>query len=79
MNGKIDTIRLRVLHTQCLTVGEIAKAMNINPKKVEAKLKELGYTPLYTKDKPEPDKLLSGIKKEPAQAATCTSSREKKN
>lgn len=78
MKCQIDTIRLRVLHTQCLTVREIAKAMNTTPEKVEAKLKELGYTPRYAKYMSEPDKLLAEIKKEPAPSANGTSSRGKK-
>lgn len=73
MNGKFDTIRLRALHTKCLSVCEIAEAMGTVPTIIEMELKKLGYTPIYTKDKPEPDKLLSEIKKSlyrrpPAQA-----------
>ena len=79
MNGKFDTIRLRALHTKCMTVDEIAEAMNTTSAIVEANLKVLGYTPRYTRDKPEPDKLLAKIRKEPAPSANGTSSREKKN
>lgn len=78
MNGKIDTIRLRVLHTQYLTVNEIAEKMNTTPARIEMELIQLGYKPRRTRDKPEPYKLLAEKRKEPAQAATCTSSREKK-
>lgn len=53
---KIDTIRLRVLHTKCMTVAEIAKEMEISFDRAESALLEMGYAPIYTKDKPEPYK-----------------------
>lgn len=70
----IDTIRLRALHTKCLSVRQIARAMRLKQSQVEEELKKLGYTPRYDEFKSEPDKLLAEIKKEPASAATDTDS-----
>ncbi|MCM1328391.1 MAG: hypothetical protein NC253_03035 [Ruminococcus sp.] len=50
----IDTLRLRALHTACMTVGEIAKAMKIKPSDAAVELEKMGYKPIYKKDKPEP-------------------------
>lgn len=70
----MDTIRLRALHTKCLSVRQIARVMRVKQFEVEFELKKMGYTPRYDELKKEPDKLLAEIKKEPAQAATCTDS-----
>ena len=70
----MDTIRLRALHTKCLSVRQIARIMRVKQTEVEAELKKMGYTPRYDEFKKEPDKLLGEIKKEPAQAAPCTDS-----
>lgn len=51
-NG-IDTLRLRALHTACMTVDEIADKMNITVDDVEYELKKMGYTPLYKRDMQE--------------------------
>lgn len=53
MNRKIDTLRLRVLHTKCMTVSEIAEAMGASPDDVADKLRELGYAPIFKRDVPE--------------------------
>lgn len=53
MSRKIDTLRLRVLHTKCMTVSEIAEAMKASPKDVADCLNQMGYTPLYERDVPE--------------------------
>lgn len=54
----IDTLRLRDLHTKCMTVDEIAAEMGITVSEVEYKLKEMGYKPIYEKDVPEPSKFV---------------------
>lgn len=51
---EIDTLRLRVLHTKCMTVAEIAEAMGIEVSEVEWQLKQMGYKPIYEKEVPEP-------------------------
>ena len=53
MNPKIDTLRLRVLHTKCMTVYEIAEAMGASPENVADCLNQMGYTPIYERDVPE--------------------------
>lgn len=53
MNRKIDTLRLRVLHTKCMTVSEIAEAMGASPDDVADRLRELGYAPIFKRDVPE--------------------------
>lgn len=49
----IDTLRLRVLHTKRLTIGEIAREMDTSPGIIEAELKKLGYTPIYRREASE--------------------------
>lgn len=74
----MDTIRLRALHTKCLTVRQIAKIMGEKPSTVEKTLKTMGYKPRYKAEfEKEQDKLLSEIRKEPAQAGTHASSKGK--
>lgn len=51
-NG-IDTLRLRALHTACMTVDEIAEKMGVTVENVEYELKKMGYTPLYKRNTPE--------------------------
>lgn len=51
---EIDTIRLRELHTACMTVDEIAEKMGVEVSRVIYELEYLGYKPIYEKDKPEP-------------------------
>ena len=52
-SNSIDTLRLRALHTACMTVDEIADKMSITVKNVEYELKKMGYTPLYKRDMQE--------------------------
>lgn len=52
-SNSIDTLRLRVLHTACMTVDEIADKMNITVENVEYELKKMGYTPIYKRDMQE--------------------------
>ncbi len=56
----IDTIRLRALQTACMTVTEIADKLNSTPNAVEEALKNMGYTPLYSKPDVEPNEFVSG-------------------
>ncbi len=56
----LDTIRLRVLHTACMTVTEIADKLNSTPNAVEEALKNMGYTPIYSKPDVEPNEFVSG-------------------
>lgn len=55
----IDTLRLRVLHTACYTVDEIAEKMGITVSEVEYELKKMGYKPIYEKDVPELSRFVS--------------------
>ncbi len=55
----IDTIRLRVLHTACMTVTEIADELNSSPNAVEEALKTMGYKPIYSKPKVEPNSFVA--------------------
>ncbi len=50
----IDTLKMRELHTACMTVDEIAEKMGIDVSRVIYELEYLGYKPIYEKDKPEP-------------------------
>ncbi len=61
----LDTIRLRVLHTACMTVTEIADKLNSTPNAVEEALKNMGYTPIYSKPDVEPNEFVSGRKDAP--------------
>ncbi len=54
----IDTIRLRVLHTACMTVTDIAETLNSTPNAVEAALKSMGYVPIYSKPAVEPNEFI---------------------
>lgn len=52
-SNSIDTLRLRALHTACMTVNEIADKMNTAVENVEYELKKMGYTPIYKRDMEE--------------------------
>lgn len=54
----IDSIRLRVLHTACMTVTEIADKLKSTPNAVEEALKNMGYTPIYSKLGVEPNEFV---------------------
>lgn len=56
----LDTIKLRVLHTACMTVDEIAVELNSTPNAVEEALKDMGYTPIYSKPEVEPNSFVTG-------------------
>lgn len=76
MNRKIDTLRLRVLHTKCMTVSEIAEAMGTSPEEVADKLRELGYAPIFKRDVPEKNTYIN--KEENTMARGQKTSPEKK-
>ena len=52
-SNSIDTLRLRALHTACMTVDEIADKMNIAVENAEYELKKMGYTPIYKREMQE--------------------------
>lgn len=64
----IDTQRLRVLHTKCMTVADIARTMKITASEVEESLNEMGYKPIYVKDNPEPNEFVLKQKKRSEKA-----------
>ena len=59
---KEDQARLRVLHTKCMTVKEIAKEMQKPQGWIRAALEDMGYKPIETREKPESE-FLKGSKK----------------
>lgn len=64
----IDTLRLRALHTKCMTVAEIAETIGVTVSEVEYELREMGYKPIYERDIPEPCKAVTKIKKRSEKA-----------
>lgn len=56
---KEDQARLRVLHTKCMTVKEIAKEMQKPQGWIRTALEDMGYKPIESREKPESEFLLN--------------------
>lgn len=75
----IDTIRLRALHTKCLSVCDIADKLGTTPAIVEAELAKLGIKPNDpTSFKVEPNEIISEHNKKnaPETVAAVTSAKK---